>query len=408
MTKFIRNISISAIIFVVLLFFSIAADRLVGAFFGQNAANKGLIFSPQSTFRYETPEFNFTSNINSLGFRDREFELDKRGKTRIITVGDSFTYGWGVESEESWSKLLETRLRQIRSDIEIANLGQPGASPATYAQIVDKAVPLLKPDLVIVCILQGDDLVSSVISSELPTESSRESSSTPVTAAVPIISRIGDFGRRMYPNFLRLLSRRVDQPPLSALWKNQANSIVGELSPEEKAQFDKVDARVRQSFLNGELNPALIQIAVKQPDYFLKTFNINAPEVKSLISEMTRQLIRIKETADKHNSKVIVISVPYKVYASRRDIESSRRLGLNLLSEMAESDSADRAIEAACRDADIEFYEVTGEFRKAANATHLFYEMDGHLNTEGHRVFADLLTPLLERYYPETKTDSPN
>ena len=37
----------------------------------------------------------------------------------------------------------------------------------------------------------------------------------------------------------------------------------------------------------------------------------------------------------------------------------------------------------------------TDGFRKAADTTHLFYEMDGHYNPKGHQVFADLLAPLL-------------
>lgn len=400
----------SFLILIALLLFSVVVDRIIGTFSGRGASHVGLIFPPQSTFRYQTPEFNFTANINSLGFRDREFDLDKSGKFRILTVGDSFTYGWGVEAEDSWPKLLETRLRRMRDSVEVANLGQPGASPATYAQVVDKSVPALKPDLVIVCILQGDDLVPAerwVKSAESLTASSRERPASPPLSPT-LRSRISDVGRRMYPNFLRLMNSRIPQPPLNAVWKNQADSIVEGLTPGEREQFDKVDAPIRRAFVNGELNPALIQGAVKQPNFFLQTIDINNPEVKSLISTMARHLTLIKETADKYHCKVIVISIPYKVFASRRDVESSKRLGLNLLPEMAESDAADRAIEAACQKAGVKFHAVTNEFRQVANTTHLFYEMDGHLNPAGHQVFANLLAPLLGQALFEAKTNGPD
>ncbi len=105
---------------------------------------------------------------------------------------------------------------------------------------------------------------------------------------------------------------------------------------------------------------------------------------------------------------MVVVSVPYKVYASRRDVESGQRLGLNLLPEMAESNSADKAIETACQSAGVKFFQVTNDFRKAANTTPLFYEMDGHLNSAGHQVYANLLTPLLTQFLFEANTNSPN
>ncbi len=209
----------------------------------------------------------------------------------------------------------------------------------------------------------------------------------------------------MYPNFLRLVSNPSSQQPLSALWKKQAETIIEELTPEERTRFDKIDAGVKRSFVNGELNPALVQGALRQPNYFLDTHDIDRPEVALLISAMARNLARIKETADRYGCEVVVVSVPYKVYASRRDLESSRRLGLNLTPEMAESDSADEAIERACRIAGVKFFGVTDEFRGAALTTRLFYEMDGHFNAAGHQVFAGLIAPLLARQWFGTKPD---
>lgn len=137
---------------------TVAADRLVGLFIEKPLDAAGLIFPPGSALTYQTPEFSFTANINRLGFRDREFTLTKEAGARILAVGDSFTYGWGVSVEQSWPKALEARLRERGYDVEVANLGQPGGSPLAYAQTAARAVPLLKPDLVIVCITQGDDL----------------------------------------------------------------------------------------------------------------------------------------------------------------------------------------------------------------------------------------------------------
>jgi len=49
--------------------------------------------------------------ISSAGFRDREYEKQKpSGTYRILLLGDSLTFGWGVRAEARFSAILEARL----------------------------------------------------------------------------------------------------------------------------------------------------------------------------------------------------------------------------------------------------------------------------------------------------------
>src|SRR5262245_38510160 len=112
---------------------TIAADRVVGKL--RPPPGPGLIFPPNVVRHFETPEFSFTVKTNSLGFRDREFSLEKNSRIRILALGDSFTYGWGVEIDRSWPKVLERRLSDAGISVEVANLGKPAGSPRSYADI---------------------------------------------------------------------------------------------------------------------------------------------------------------------------------------------------------------------------------------------------------------------------------
>lgn len=383
MVKFRYKIIISIIFLILTLFLSVLADRLTGKFISDNPGDAGLIFPPHSDYHYRTPEFDFTAKINSLGFRDREFEAVKNRKTRILAIGDSYTFGWGVNLENSWTKILEADLQKNGSDVEVANLGAPGASPLNYAQIGDNAIPLLKPDVVLIGALQGDDLAS------LETDDSPPK----VSAPTGFFDRLTSLRFRLYPNFISLYDKYNSQKSLSEVWKNQAKDIAGTMTAEENLQFDKVDPDIKQAFFSGELNPALVQIAVKRPNFFLNIFQIEKPEVQNLINTMAQDFQHLKETARQNNARVIVVSIPYKVYASQHDLESSRRLGLNLIPEMTQSNSADQAIENASRIAGVEFVSVTKDFRNKAESGKLFFEMDGHLNAAGHQIFADLLAP---------------
>ena len=81
---------------------------------------------------YEPPTSDYfdqdgaiTYRINSLGFRDLEFDAKKQpGEWRVLALGDSFTMGWGVRLEDSWPQQLEQSLRTSRrAPVEVINGG---------------------------------------------------------------------------------------------------------------------------------------------------------------------------------------------------------------------------------------------------------------------------------------------
>lgn len=62
--------------------------------------------------------------ISSQGLRDREFSATPPpGRTRILMLGDSLTFGWGVEGHETYSKRVENMLLKSGRDVEVINAG---------------------------------------------------------------------------------------------------------------------------------------------------------------------------------------------------------------------------------------------------------------------------------------------
>jgi lysophospholipase L1-like esterase len=88
--------------------------------------------------------------INSHGTRGKEFELDKPADTlRILSLGDSRTFGWGMAESESFSGLLE-QLMQEKRKVEVINAGVNAWSfPQMLVYFRDTGIRY-KPDIVIV------------------------------------------------------------------------------------------------------------------------------------------------------------------------------------------------------------------------------------------------------------------
>jgi hypothetical protein len=67
-------------------------------------------------------------------------------KKKIIFIGDSNTFGYRVQTRESFVQVVENLLPNVNA----INLGVPGYSSYQGRVTVEKYVPILKPDLVIV------------------------------------------------------------------------------------------------------------------------------------------------------------------------------------------------------------------------------------------------------------------
>lgn len=79
-----------------------------------------------------------THDVGPHGWRGARFTTRKRpGSVRIGCVGDSHTFGWGVEESETWPVQLERVLRERGYDVEVLNFGVPNTNLEEKAFIVE-------------------------------------------------------------------------------------------------------------------------------------------------------------------------------------------------------------------------------------------------------------------------------
>src|SRR5476649_135176 len=90
--------------------------------------------------------------INALGFRDREIAPKRPDRYRIVVVGDSFTWGQGIEAKERFSNLIENALGP---GYEVLNFGIPGDNLPEHLDVLARALPV-SPDFVLLQLYIND------------------------------------------------------------------------------------------------------------------------------------------------------------------------------------------------------------------------------------------------------------
>jgi lysophospholipase L1-like esterase len=103
-------------------------------------------------FVTESKMFHYLSyRINSDGMRGPEIKQQKTGY-RIIALGNSCTFGWGMPYENTWVFQLQQMLNQRvpNSNVEVINAGVPGYSSHQGKIFFAEELLGLRPDMVLI------------------------------------------------------------------------------------------------------------------------------------------------------------------------------------------------------------------------------------------------------------------
>ena len=89
--------------------------------------------------------------VNNVGFRDRDVP-PRSDAYRIAVVGDSFTWGQGVEENQRFSDLIE---KALGPGYEVFNFGKPGNNMPEHLEVLPQALAI-RPDFVLLQLYIND------------------------------------------------------------------------------------------------------------------------------------------------------------------------------------------------------------------------------------------------------------
>lgn len=117
------------------------------------------------TYFFEANQGPYTVCINSRGFRDYEYSVVKDDNSiRIAAVGDSITFGAGINIEDTFVKKVEKLLQgSCAKKIEVLNFGACGASTINELELIERKVVHYNPDVVLLQMDPNDSSLASQI-----------------------------------------------------------------------------------------------------------------------------------------------------------------------------------------------------------------------------------------------------
>jgi len=98
--------------------------------------------------------------LNRLGYRGRELPARRPGaSTRVVVIGDSIAFGYGVSDEQTFTHLLDAR----DNGIDAANMGVQGFGPGQELLVLQRDGLRTDPDVVVLAVCLKNDFADAVL-----------------------------------------------------------------------------------------------------------------------------------------------------------------------------------------------------------------------------------------------------
>ncbi|MCA8973923.1 MAG: hypothetical protein KDC98_04340, partial [Planctomycetes bacterium] len=104
-------------------------------------------------------ELTATVRINALGMRGEDLAPRRPGERRVLMVGDSLVFGYGVEQDDTLPAALG---RALGGAVVVGNGGVPGLGTRATAARLENLAPRFDADAFVFCSFLGNDAVDDL------------------------------------------------------------------------------------------------------------------------------------------------------------------------------------------------------------------------------------------------------
>ncbi len=190
----------------------------------------------------QSNEADFWIKTNSDGFRDDAFRTENNSSFKIFSLGDSETWGFGVEREETYSDLVESRLVASGFNVDVMNLGIQGFDTRRIQLLLGKYASVYKPDALVMLMNSNDWGPPHCLGHRLPGEFRFYTLVLAQLLKELFFTAIGQPGDDWTNsiNALNRMSKEIDIPVFILLYYELPSAVMNVLFEWEKSAKDVV------------------------------------------------------------------------------------------------------------------------------------------------------------------------
>ncbi|MEM3373736.1 MAG: hypothetical protein QXE31_00800 [Candidatus Woesearchaeota archaeon] len=325
----------------------------------------GFVRSRNSTVRLRTPEYDRIYYINSEGFVDKEWQINKKpGEYRIVILGDSFPEAVDVKIEDRFSSLLEKKLNKEKfeniKEINVMNFAVGGYSTCNSYLVLKNKSLKYSPDLVILFIYNGNDFEDNMANDSMHVRCILDNNGNLISTWVPNKETFSQSEK------LGLIDILFSNTNIGSLFMN--------------------------NFRYSPLSYKISKMLGLNPEYAkIKIIDMKREKENKILIEHTAKMIKgMNSILKKNNIKFLVVMIPDRVQVDDR-LWNNVIKKYNYNPDEYIRDFPERYLSELLKKEDIDTIALFDIFKNESNKKLIYFPIDRHLNEEGHKIVSNIL-----------------
>lgn len=305
-----------------------------------------------------------TVAINSLGMRGPEVGPKRGDERRLLVLGDSLVWGYGVDAEQAFPALLQQRLASAGVPCTVGNGGVPGYGSRHVALQMARLDQPFGADAFVVCGYLGNDALDDAL---------------PQRTVFAGLSLQGPWARLVQDSWrARLMYRSRAWLWLESwlLTNHEAYSLVKQL------RFSPEEAAAAAGFTPDKLYAGIFLDVVDANTRWVKEA---PPVVPRHLAMLRTSLQAMQRTAGLRPLVFVILPTSFQVIPAKWH---EKLAGLGFAAKDYERGLAQQRWFGVARDLGVRALDATPILAAEADPAGLFVSDGGHLNERGHRVIA--------------------
>lgn len=314
---------------------------------------------------------------NSFGLRNGDIQIQKRpGSTRLLFIGDSFTFGFGVKESESFPSLIQKYLSSAvpNTPIEVINAGMPAVGSGRYYLRYHTAPYANDADIIVIALYVYNDFIDSEIKPHW-IDVNGDHLPDRITTDQAHIDYKGNLVSNYRPAFLEIPILN-DSRLLKLTW----------------LAWNRIATNG-----NKPVTPLI-------PDA-LCVYMSDCAKAGTAFAERQKLFLTMKQLTQSRNQKILFVMIPaeFQVYDDTRLVKYHIPIALS----PDEKERPEKIMGTYFQENNIPYVDLL-PILKEWRGEHPYFTLDEHFNAAGHQITADALFPVIKSWITASASATPS